>query len=138
MVQVISLFRKKEDDIWAIFILQFFKLIGCIIQDCIITDEEKTRINVRRKNDLNILLNITEEEIEISEKYRELTPILKAAKEGEKAVCYVTIPQKEISMEIIRRMGYQVLYEQIIQKTVAWNEEAARKRFTDIDGYLCK
>ncbi|MCI8949000.1 MAG: hypothetical protein HFG49_03025 [Lachnospiraceae bacterium] len=36
MVETVRLFRKKEEDTWAVFMLEFFKMIGCITSDYIL------------------------------------------------------------------------------------------------------
>lgn len=54
MIQTICLLRKKEDDIWAIYILEFLKLIGCIVSDCIV---DRKCVMLEPEYDAYIFLN---------------------------------------------------------------------------------
>lgn len=72
-IQMIRIFRRKEDDIQALYIQEFFKFAGCIVQDQIceamerksVQDtEESEEKNILQKNgkyDVEIILNIEED-----------------------------------------------------------------------------
>lgn len=68
-IQTIRLFRGKESDIWSVFLLEFFKLIGCIVYDCVwpVKDEDLKSV-FTETFDVNILWNLpSDQEQELRE-----------------------------------------------------------------------
>ena len=63
MIETIRLIRKKKDDIWALYIIEFLKFIGCIVNDYVFPDTPKLGGTLTSVYDANIVLNFTEEEI---------------------------------------------------------------------------
>lgn len=64
IIETIRLFRKKEDDVWAIFLMEFFKLIGCIVYDYVLPFHRDAQINMIIEEldnncDVNIFWNLS-------------------------------------------------------------------------------
>lgn len=67
MIQTVRLIRKKTEDILALYIIEFFKFIGCIVSDYVLHDMEKAKVGLDGFYDAEILLNIGVQELSICE-----------------------------------------------------------------------
>ena len=63
MIQTIRIFRKKEDDLYALFIIEFLKFIGCIICDCEMRRDHVLSLNFIDCYDINLFIETNLEEI---------------------------------------------------------------------------
>lgn len=62
MIEAIRLFRRKEDDIWVLYIMEFLKFIGCVVCDCEIREEYGILPDLEDQYDVNIFLNVDYED----------------------------------------------------------------------------
>lgn len=120
IIETVCLFRKKEDDIWAVFILEFFKMIGCITSDNILpAHEDKIDTSLSKKCDVTILWNLQSENISLKES------IIISAKETE---------NQQKTFDYFRNTGKQIFNEQILCKI--WKDtETLKKILTLLDSY---
>lgn len=76
MINTIRLFRRKEDDLPIIYVLEFLKLIGFMVSDCVIRDygpiEESWFRNIYDVNIVYGNFNSRSDSDEISRKFRDL------------------------------------------------------------------
>lgn len=55
-IQTICLFRRKEADSWSVFLLEFFKLIGCIVYDCVWSAKDEDEFKKVLYEDYDIII----------------------------------------------------------------------------------
>ena len=74
MIETIRIFRRKEDDIWALYILEFFKFIGCVVCDHIISSDYKSLEIIEDIYEVNIIFGMddAEKDFRINERFKEL------------------------------------------------------------------
>lgn len=93
-IQTIRMFRKKEDDILALYILEFFKFIGCIVCDCVVNRKiingnlagKNDGSFLQEKYDIDIILNLNE--TFDKDNYPEICNLIK---EGKRRVEFLSI-----------------------------------------------
>lgn len=64
MVQYVQIIRTKQTDIYALFIIEFLKFIGCIFTEYIYHDSEPVEDEFCKTQDVTIFLDISREKIE--------------------------------------------------------------------------
>lgn len=71
MIETIRLFRKKEQDIWALYIVEFFKFVGCFICDCEIRDSRVLSLKFDDDYDVNLFFGVSLEDVILRSKHQE-------------------------------------------------------------------
>ena len=69
MIETIRLIHNKDGDVEGIFLFEFFSLIGCIVNDYMVPDNEDLRSELPTGYELNLFIGISEQEIQTEEKY---------------------------------------------------------------------
>lgn len=63
MIETIRLIHNKDGDVEGIFLFEFFSLIGCIVNDYTVPDNEDLRSELSKDYELNLFIGISEQEI---------------------------------------------------------------------------
>lgn len=131
MIETIRLFREKKHDILALYILEFFKFIGCFVCDCELRETIVLALNLDDKYDVNLFLADSLNDAMMKEKYQEYKQQL----EG----CIVFLPILPIlnSRDLLHsksggEMGSEKLLREIVEKI--WENEKAKTELL----FLCK
>lgn len=123
IIETIRLFRKKDDDIWAIFLIEFFKLIGCSVYDYVLPYNVGIDVNaiigeLYNKCDTNIFWNFDAQETEIKKN-------AKINGEESKLIFVNNIEKTEKMFEYFRENGIKIFRQQVID--ILWNEDEDNK-----------
>lgn len=132
-IQLIRIFRRKEDDVIALYIQEFFKFIGCIVQEQIY--EEMKRINptytaeekISHRNpryDINIVLSHSGEREEEG-----MYPELQDCREHGHPIYEIKIDSQ--SLKNIGDEQSSILYQLI---RGIWKDEKIREDLEDLAG----
>lgn len=109
MIQTVCLIRNKTDDICATFILEFFKLIGCVVQDYVIKEEDRPKEIFFEEYDLNIILG------SISD-----NNLFNMSNYSTSLILFVLIPDTANSFSWLQSQGNTLLFKEIISRV--WNK----------------
>lgn len=63
MIETIRLFRKKEQDIWALYIVEFFKFVGCFICDCELRERRVLALKFDDEYDVNLFFGVSPKDV---------------------------------------------------------------------------
>lgn len=118
MIETIKLFRKKNDDIWALFILEFYKFIGCLVTDCIVKDDEQYDKSSEDCYDASIILNL---------------PNLQIDKEN-----IVFVSTEGMSINSIMGKGTKKLDKFLKQIIMIWTENDERDEIYKLEQIYCE
>lgn len=120
VIETIRLFRNKPEDIWAIYLAEFFKMIGCIVYDYTVTQKEKLTVDSLVKKfpdvcDADILCNIGDQETETIKGWKKR---ISGSDCAELIYVSLDVPAAN-SFLCLRQDGRKVVEEQIIGEI--WN-----------------
>ena len=131
IVETFRLFRRKEDDIWALFIMEFLKLIGCIVFDYELPSNRNVDISKITEEfcdncDVNILWNFHSDEKGAIERWKK--------ESGDNTVFIIfgegTVPGNKRD-EYFCDEGKQIFLTQIINKVWGGDTKAVLNRLLD-------
>lgn len=105
MIETIRLIHNKDGDVEGIFLFEFFSLIGCIVNDYTVPDNEDLRSELSKDYELNLFIGISEQEIRTERKYRYLKLLIDGL--CDEGIYYV--PLRRIA-------SAELLSEEIVQK----------------------
>ena len=149
LIETVRLFRKKEDDIWSVFMLEFFKMIGCITSDYILPVQEGKMCGILAAElmdpcDVTILWNLQSpgiEDIVTQQKknLKKLNHIIQAGETGqnETTISYVQSMGKQGKQlfRYFQNEGKNIFKEQVLKKIWGDDQSALEKISLLLDAY---
>ena len=145
MIETIRLFRKKEDDIWALFITEFFKFVGCIVCDCELHAKRVLSLKIDDEYDVNVFFGVSKEEMLEKTKYENSDQLF----DGKK-VCYripescVLFREKVFATEFIgsdsKLKSFYTYAEKILRDIVGdiWKEMNEQQEVLQLCDLYCR
>ena len=112
MIQTIRLLREKEDDIWALYIIEFLKLIGCVVTDVTLQEiKMDSNVPLPGRYDMNLCLNMKNEDERLNsvKQWRE--------EEGDiRSFCFFFVPRlnSDDGLKSLRLTGQKILDHNMI------------------------
>lgn len=108
MIETIRLIHNKDGDIEEIFLFEFFSLIGCIVNDYTVPDNEDLRAELSKDYELNLIIGISEQKIRTERKYHYLKLLIDEL--GDEGIYYVPsfrtasggLPQRSIAKSVLK------------------------------------
>lgn len=123
MIQTLRIIRRKSDDIWTIYVSEFFKLIGFVVTDHII---EKNNSNLLKEYDVNVLLNYSETDLKFTEIYDTLKVNNNDKEEKIIIIAKTPIAEDDISFEKLKELGEKFLWHDIVSKIEVLNDSSIK------------
>lgn len=133
MIETIRLIHNKDGDVEGIFLFEFFSLIGCIVNDYTVPDNEDLRSELSKDYELNLFIGISEQEIRTKRKYHYLKLLIdEICDEG----IYYVPSFRTASGELPQRSSAKSVLKAIVPKLYRNNRDS--KYFNKLIQYYIK
>lgn len=135
MIETIRLFRKKEQDIWALYIVEFFKFVGCFICDCELREKRVLSLKFDDEYDVNLFFGVSLEDVMLRSNNQEEEYQLKGRN------IFVKIPSAPTMQELLySESNHTTVSGQLLKKFVEqiWDDEAEQAVLLFLSKVYCE
>ena len=135
MIETIRLFRKKEQDIWALYIVEFFKFVGCFICDCELREKRVLSLKFDDEYDVNLFFGVSLNDVMLRSNNQEEECQLKGRN------IFVKIPSAPTMQELLySESNHTTVSGQLLKKFVEqiWDDETEQTVLLFLSKVYCE